>query len=71
MAHIHLIRFPIQEDRIKAVELFLDVPATRYVLPGGDMAVTTEHLDALDRAKISYLLLSKSRSNGNSAPRQS
>lgn len=72
MGGIHLIRFPDQEDRIKAVEVFLDVPVTRYVLPGGDMVVTKDHLDALDRAKIAYVLISKTRPNGsNFAPGQS
>ena len=71
MGRIHLITFPDQENRIKAVELFLDVPETRYVLAGGDMAVTNAHLEALDRAKIAYVLLSKTRSNGNSTPSQS
>jgi hypothetical protein len=47
---IHLITFPNREERVKAVELFLDVPATRVVLPGGNMVVTNAHLQALERA---------------------
>ena len=47
MASLHSIRIPNVEDRKQAIMLFLDVPATRLILPGHDMVVTDDHITAL------------------------
>jgi hypothetical protein len=52
------------EDRKRAIMLFLDVPATRHILPGHDMVVTNEHIAALKKAAIPFESLSPSNSNG-------
>lgn len=64
MAAIHLIRFSTPEDRQRAILVFLDVPATRLVLPGHDMVVTNEHVAALERAGIPFEYLSQTQGNG-------
>ena len=57
MAALHSIRIPKVEDRGCAVVLFLDVPATRLILPGHDMVVTDEPIAALTRAGIPFEVL--------------
>jgi hypothetical protein len=64
MATVHLIRFPSAEERKRALRVFLDVPATRLVLPGHEMAVTGEHVQALERAQIAFEYVSRTSPNG-------
>jgi hypothetical protein len=64
MASLHLIRFPNVEDRRRAIMVFLDVPATRLILPGHDMVVTDEHIAALKRAGIPFEVPAPSNGNG-------
>ncbi len=64
MAQIHLIRFPNAQERKRALRVFLDVPATRLVLPGHDMAVTQDHIQALEREQIAFEYLSQTHPNG-------
>jgi hypothetical protein len=64
MAGMHLIRFAKPEDRQRAIMVFLDVPATRLVLPGHDMVVMNAHIDALERENIPFEYLSKTQRNG-------
>ena len=64
MAALHSIRIPNLEDRKRAIMLFLDVPATRLILPGHDMVVTDDHIAALKRAKIPFEYLSPTNANG-------
>ena len=54
VAQFPVIRFPSAEERQRALRVFLDVPATRLVLPGHDMAVTREHIQALEREYIAF-----------------
>jgi len=64
MAALHPIRIPDVEARKRAIMLFLDVPATRLILPGHDMVVTDEHIAALERAGIPFEYLSQAKANG-------
>jgi hypothetical protein len=64
VAAIHLIRFGTPEERQQAIMVFLDVPATRIVLPGQDMVVTNAHVAALERAGIPFGYLSQTWGNG-------
>jgi hypothetical protein len=64
MASLHSIRIANREDRKRAIMLFLDVSATRLVLPGHDMVVTDDHIVALERAGIPFEYLSPSSPNG-------
>src|SRR5262245_52155446 len=66
MAMVHLIRFPSPEERRRALRVFLDVPATRVVLPGHEMAVTPQHIEALERAQIAFEYVSRTNPNGSS-----
>ena len=66
MAMVHLIRFPSSEERRRALRVFLEVPATRVVLPGHDMVVTPEHIQALERAQIAFEYVSRTNPNGSS-----
>jgi len=59
MAHMHLIHFPDREERLRALDVFLDVPTTRLVLPGHRMVVTNEHIQALQRANIAFEYISQ------------
>jgi hypothetical protein len=64
MASLHSIRIPSVEDRKRAIMLFLDVPATRLILPGHDMVVTDDHITALEHAGIPFEYLSPTNTNG-------
>ena len=65
MAHMHLIRFPDRQERLRALDAFLDVPASRLVLPGHRMVVTNEHIEALERANIAFEYISQTQRNGH------
>jgi hypothetical protein len=65
MTRTHVIDFPSKEDRLKAIEIFLDVPMSRMVLPGGNMVVTGAHIEALQRENISFIYVSKTGPNGS------
>ena len=64
MAGLHYIRIPKVEDRKRAIMLFLNVPATRLILPGHDMAVTDLHIEALKTAGIPFEYVVPTNANG-------
>jgi hypothetical protein len=64
MVNIHLIRFPGREEHKRAIQVFLNVPATRLVLPGHRMAVTSEHIKALERENIPFEYVTPANANG-------
>jgi hypothetical protein len=67
MAFMHLIHFPDRAERLRALDVFLDVPATRLLLPGHRMVVTNEHIKALERANIAFEYISQTQANGHAA----
>jgi len=64
MAHMYLIHFPDREERLRALDVFLDVPAARFVLPGHRMVVANVHIQALERASITFEYLSQNQGHG-------
>ncbi len=64
MSNMHLIHFPDREQRKRAVRVFLDVPATRLVLPDSKMVVTDAHIQALEREKVGFNFISSPLDNG-------
>jgi hypothetical protein len=51
---LHLIHIPDREARLRAIHVFLDVPAQRVRLPGNRMLVTSEHIKTLERENIPF-----------------
>jgi hypothetical protein len=70
MASYRRIRIPNQAERLRAIDLFLEIPDTRYIYPGHVMDVTTEHLKALEREHIAFEYLNQANSHDSkgSAP---
>jgi hypothetical protein len=65
MASMHLIRFPNKGEHKRAIMALLEVPRLESLgLPGFKMVVTDEHIQALERAKITFTYLSKTALNG-------
>jgi hypothetical protein len=50
----YVIRFPNRQARVRAIEVFLDVPIARQSYPGGLMVVRRGHIDALKQAGIPF-----------------
>jgi len=64
MVDMHLIRFAGLEEHAQAIEAFENVQATRVVLPGHRMVVTSEHIKALERANVSFEFVTPANANG-------
>jgi len=49
MGSIHLIQFPDKETRLRGLETFRGVPASRVRFPDDIFGVTNQHVDALKK----------------------
>jgi len=67
METIYYIRIPNEEDCVKAIGVFLRIPATRYRFPDNVMGVTLAHIHALQRANIPFEMASGRKWNGQAA----
>ncbi len=66
---MHLIRFPNQREHKRAIMALLDVPWEYVGLPGPQFVVTSEHIKALEEAKVRFEYLSRTAPNGKKAAR--
>jgi hypothetical protein len=65
VAAMHLIRFPNKGEHKRAITALLEVPRAESLgLPGLQMVVTDEHIQAFETAKIKFTFLSKTTRNG-------
>jgi hypothetical protein len=64
MVDYHLIRFAGREEHRQAIEAFDNVHATRVVLPGHRMVVTSAHIQALERANVPFEYVTPTNANG-------
>jgi hypothetical protein len=73
MSAMHLIGFPNKREHRRAITALLEVPRLESLgLPGYQMVVFDEHIEALQRANVNFTYLSKTSANGKSpAPSQS
>jgi hypothetical protein len=55
----HLIQFPDKGEHKKAIRVLLEVPVERLGLPGLKMVVSDEHIEALKKAQIHFVDLTK------------
>jgi hypothetical protein len=60
----HVIQFRDPEKYKQAIMALLDVPASRMGLPDYKMVVSDDHIQALKRAQIDFLDLTKFIPNG-------
>jgi hypothetical protein len=70
---VHLIYIGAKKDRLRAIELFVDVPETWVSFPGNILGVTGKHIEALRSAvpPVRYEPAKKAHINGQSSPVQS
>lgn len=69
---MHLIRFPTKREHRRGIMALLEVPRECLGLPDYQMVVTEEHIKALEQARVRFVYLSKSATNGtDSTPVQS
>jgi hypothetical protein len=62
---MHLIRFPNKKEHKRALIALLQVPRLEsLLLPDRQMVVEDEHVQALEREKVSFTYLSKTAANG-------
>ena len=62
---MHLIRFPNRKEHKRGLMAVLQVPRLESLgLPGLQMVVEDEHIQALEREKVSFTYLSKATANG-------
>jgi hypothetical protein len=65
MSAMHLIHFPNKKEHRRAITALLEVLQREYVgLPDYQMVVTDEHIQALERARVSFTYLSKTVPDG-------
>ena len=67
MFDTHLIRFPHLKEHRRGLVALLSVPRESLGLPDLQMVVTTEHIRALERAKVRFEYLSKTGPDGTQA----
>jgi hypothetical protein len=67
MHDMHLIRFPNLKEHRRGLMALLSVPWESLGLPGLQMVVRTEHIQALERAKVRFEYLSKTAPDGTHA----
>lgn len=68
MSTMHLITFPSKKEHKRAIMALLEVPRLEYLgLPDYQMVVTEEHIQALERAKISFTYLSRTAPDGTNS----
>jgi hypothetical protein len=54
MPRLYYIRIPDRQEYTRAIGVFLDCRDTRCVYPDNVMAVTDEHLKALEQAQVVF-----------------
>jgi hypothetical protein len=65
MSAMHLIRIPNKKEYKRAIMALLEVLQREHLaLPDYQMVVTDEHIQALERAKVTFRYLSKTTPNG-------
>jgi hypothetical protein len=68
MSAMHLIRFPNKKEHKRAIMALLEVPRVESLgLPGYQMVVTDEHIQALERAKVAFTYPSKTEMTSGTA----
>ncbi len=61
----HVIQFPDKEQYKQAIMVLLEVPLTRTGIPGLKMVVYDEHVQALLRAKVDFVDITKRVPHGS------
>jgi len=67
METTYYIRIPNQDDRVKAIGVFLEIPSPRSRFPDNVMGVTLAHIQALQREGIPFEMASGKKWNGPAA----
>ncbi len=67
MFDTHLIRFPTRRQLQRGLMALLTVPREFVGLPDLQMVVNTEHIKALEQAKVRFEYLSKTAPDGTQA----
>lgn len=67
MYDMHLIRFPNLKEHKRGLMALLSVPFESLGLPDLQMVVRTEHIRALEQAKVRFEYLSKTAPDGTQA----
>ena len=67
---VHLIHIGDTQERLRALEVFLDVPETWARFPGNVLGVTGKHIEALRNANppIQFETAKKEHLNGKKSP---
>jgi hypothetical protein len=60
----HVIQFRDEENYKQAIMALLEVPVSRVGIPGLKMVVAEEHIEALKRANVDYVDITKRVPNG-------
>ena len=69
MTATHWIRFPNKREHKRAIVALLQVPRLESLgLPGLEMVVEKEHIQALEKAKVNFSYVSESDGNGKIHP---
>jgi hypothetical protein len=55
----HVIQFRDQEDYKQAIMVLLEVPVSRMGIPDPKMVVSDEHIQALKRANVEFVDITK------------
>jgi hypothetical protein len=66
----HVIQFPDKEQYKQAIMVLLEVPVTRSGLPDLKMVVSDEHVQALQRANVAFVDITKRVGPHGSSPVQ-
>jgi len=66
----HVIQFCDKEEHKQAIMVLLEVPVSRVGIPDLKMVVSDEHIQALKRANIKFVDLTKRVDANGSAPVQ-
>ncbi|MGH7174321.1 MAG: hypothetical protein ACRELG_28985 [Gemmataceae bacterium] len=67
----HVIQFRDKEQYKQAIMALLEVPVTRLGIPGLKMIVSEEHIQALKRANIEFVDITKRVGPNGATPVQS
>jgi hypothetical protein len=66
----HVIQFRDKENYKQAIMALLDVPVMRSAIPGLKMIVSDEHVQALKRANVDFVDITKRVGPNGSTPVQ-
>lgn len=64
----HVIQFQDKEEHKRAIMVLLDVPVSRMGLPDLKMVVSDEHIQALKRANVAFVDITKRVPPNGSTP---